>query len=131
MVQPMQSVCGGHAEKVTVAEAIIYRVRIVIAVARIRVVKIYRVGLINDYPCRFVVRNINDFGICGLNFNDAFGPTYDLVFIAPQVAGGIGLVTKLGNRGQHVSLLVEKRFSQRPRPVQILIHHVDDFRIIE
>jgi hypothetical protein len=122
--------CRNTPEEVR-SEGITGRVGIVIKRIRLRVIVIDGLRLIYNNAFGFVIRNVDHFLICRLDFDDAVLVADGLIFITLQIAGRVSSVTKCLNSCNHVRLLRDDGLTQSPGPVDVLVHEFNDFRIIQ
>ena len=107
------------------------RIRVVVHRVGAWVVGVDRLWLIDDHALGLVIRNVNDVIAYRLYFDDPLIVRNSLVFVCLEVARGIGTVTKRLYRCDQVILLRDHRFAKFPGPVKIVIHQLDDLRVVE
>ena len=108
-----------------------HRVRVVIERIGARIIVIHRVGLINDDPLRFVIRNINHFRVSRCDYDRAVFAADDLVFVGLQVASQHRTITESLDCLDDFLFLVQNGFAKLPGPFQIAVQQVDDLGIVE
>ncbi len=74
------------------------RIGVVVKGIASRVVVIYRAGVVDGHPGRFVVRNVDHLGVPRPDPNSLVRAFHQLEVVAAQVAGEPGAFPKCGNR---------------------------------
>jgi hypothetical protein len=78
-----------------------------------------------------VGRYVNDLRIGRHNFDHFLFHYDDLLVIGFQIADGLGLSAELLDGAHDIFLLVDHGVTQFLGPVEVLVHHIDDFGIVE
>ncbi len=131
VIRPADRKGRRYAPKVVGMKTIAGRVRIVVDRIRIWVVVIDRTRLINHDLGRFVIRHINDFLADRYDLDDTIIIRNGLILIGLEIAGSVGSIPKSLDCSNHVSLLTNNGVTESPGPVDILIHHLNDIRVIQ
>ena len=96
-----------------------------------RVVVINAPWLIDDYLFGLVIRHVNYFFIGRCDLDNAIVVGDGLAFVGFEITGSISAIAKRFDSRQNVRLLVDNGFAEPPGPVDFLVHHVDDFGIVQ
>ena len=92
---------------------------------------INRPALINDDFARLVIRDVDDFGIRGADFDRAVRFGDDLAVVGAKITGReCAAAERLGGR-EHGGLVRQHGFAEFPGPIEVLVHHLDDLGIVQ
>ena len=124
-----------HTPEPRIVEMIVERVPrgVGVVVHRVgaRIVVIDRARLVDDHFLGLVVRHVDDVFLHRGDRNSARLLGDELVVVRLQIAGGVGAVAEIFDGGDDIGLLADNCFAQAPGPVEILVEHLDDFRVVE
>jgi hypothetical protein len=95
-----------------------------------RVIVVNRARLIHDNALGFIVRHVNDIFFNRCDLNNAIFLHNGLVAVTLEVSSRIGAIAETLDRGDDGRLLSYHRLSKTPGPVEIVGHHLDNFRIV-
>ncbi len=90
-------------------------------------------GIIRIGPCainhaRVIVRHVDDARIRRLDYDLASLDAHDLLRRRPQTAGVVSLPAQALHGIHHIRLLRQEGVAELLRPLQLVIHHLDDAR---
>ena len=124
--------CEGrrHSPEIVVMKRMAGGIGIVVNRIGARIVVINTSRLIDDDFFRFVVGHVDDVVLNRCDADDAILFGHLLEVVRFEVAGCVGPVAKRLYRRNNVRLLSNDCLAEPPGPIQILTHHLQDFRVI-
>ena len=128
---PADRECRRDTPEETAIEIVVRRVGIVVNGIRARIIVVHRTRLVDDHALGFVIGHVNDVVGNRRYLDDAVVAFHVLVVVATQVAGRIGSVAESLDRAYDVFLLGNYGFAESPRPVDVIVHELDDLGVIE
>ena len=129
--EPADRVGGRHAPEETGRKRIVNRIRVVIDGVWARVIMVDRPALINNNTARFIVRDIDDFRIDWRYFNYVVDHADGLPAITFKISCHNSTAAKILDGIEYIRLLIDDGFTEIPGPVEIVIHQLDHFRIVQ
>ena len=129
---PADTECRRHTPEVSGGECVVRRVGVVIHRIAARVVVIHGITVIRRHPRRLIIRYIDHLGISERDFYGSVARhLHDLMLIAFKITRHPCKLAEVADRGNDFFLLNQHRLAKLPRPVEVVVHQLEHFGVVQ